>query len=74
MAAIHPERDTGACVGPHNGGLGMEPHQDRERHIGAGILLGLAAFVLVALVSFYFEKPPPEHTSSIRDNIASTAR
>lgn len=52
----------------------MEPHQDREKSIGAGILLGLAVFVLVALVSFYFEKPPPQHTSSIRDNIASTAR
>lgn len=52
----------------------MQPHQDRETRIGAGILLGLAAFVLIALLSFYFERPAPELTGSIRDNIASTAR
>ena len=52
----------------------MKQQQDRETRIGAGILLGLAAFMLVALVSFYFERPAPELSSSIRDNYASTTR
>jgi hypothetical protein len=52
----------------------MEQHDDREIRIGAGLLTGLAAFILVALVSFYFQKPAPEMSTSIRDNIASTVR
>jgi hypothetical protein len=51
----------------------MEHEDDRERRIGAVILLGLAAFVLVALASFYFEQPR-QQLSSIRGNITSTQR
>jgi hypothetical protein len=52
----------------------MEQHDDRERRIGAVILFGLAAFTLIALLSFYFQQPPGHQLSSIRDNIASTTR
>lgn len=52
----------------------MEQHEDREARIGAGLLIGLAIFMLVALASFYFQKPVPEMSTSIRDNIASTVR
>lgn len=51
----------------------MEQHDDRERRIGAIILLGLAAFVLVALASFYFEQPR-QQLSSVRENITSSTR
>jgi hypothetical protein len=56
------------------GGPDMEQHDDRERRIGAVILLGLAAFMLLALASFYFQQPPGHQLSSIRGNIASTTR
>jgi hypothetical protein len=52
----------------------MEQHDDRETRIGVGLLMGLALFTLVALASFYFQKPVPELSTSIRDNIASTTR
>ena len=52
----------------------MEQQYDRERRIGAGLIIGLVAFVLVALVSFYFEKPAQHHSTAIRDNLASTTR
>jgi hypothetical protein len=52
----------------------MEQNYEREHRIGAGLVIGLAAFVLVALASFYFEKPVQHHSTLIRDNIASTAR
>jgi hypothetical protein len=51
----------------------MEQDEDRERRIGAAILLGFAVFVLVALASFYFTHPAPE-LASIRGNIASITR
>jgi hypothetical protein len=51
----------------------MEQDEDRERRIGVAILLGLAVFVLVALAGSYFQHPTSE-LSSIRSNIASTAR
>jgi hypothetical protein len=53
----------------------MEQQYEREQRIGAGLVIGLVAFVLIALASFYFEKPPVQHHSTaIRDNIASIAR
>jgi hypothetical protein len=53
----------------------MEQRQpDREARIGVSLLLGLAAFVFIALVSFYFHSSAPQMTSGIRDNIASTTR
>jgi hypothetical protein len=51
----------------------MEQYEDRERRIGAAILLGFAVFVLVALASFYLTHPAPE-LASIHSNIASIAR
>lgn len=63
-----------ACVGISQGVRGMEQDEDRETRIGAGLLIGLAVFMLVALASFYFQKPAPELSTSIRDNIASTVR
>jgi hypothetical protein len=51
----------------------MEQDENRERRIGAVILLGLALFVLVALASAYF-KPAASEVSGIRGNIASTTR
>ena len=51
----------------------MEQDEDRERRIGVAILLGLAIFVLVALAGSYLQHPTSE-LSSIRSNIASTAR
>ena len=51
----------------------MEQDDDRERRIGAIILLGLAVFVLVALASFYFEQPR-QQMSSVRENITSSTR
>jgi hypothetical protein len=51
----------------------MEQDDDRERRIGAAILLGFAIFVLVAVASFYFTHPKPE-LAGIRSDIASTIR
>lgn len=51
----------------------MEQDEDRERRIGAAILVGLGLFVLVALAGSYFEHSTTQ-LSSIRDNIASTSR
>jgi len=51
----------------------MEQHFDRERRIGAALLLGLAAFVLVALASSYL--PQQRHAiTSIHENIAAMTR
>ena len=51
----------------------MEQQFDRERRIGAALLLGFAAFVILALASFYFERP--RHTiTTIHDNIASMVK
>jgi hypothetical protein len=55
------------------GGLNMEQDDDRERRIGAAILLGFAVFVLVAVASFYFTHPKPE-LAGIRSDIASITR
>lgn len=52
----------------------MEQHDDRERRIGAAIVLGLAAFMLIALASSYFQHPVAAQLSSIHGNIASTSR
>ncbi len=52
----------------------MEQQQDREARIGIGLVAGLALFALVALVSFYFQKPVPDLAASIRHNIVSTPR
>lgn len=52
----------------------MEQQRDREARIGTGLVLGLVVFILIALLSAYFQKPPHQLTTSIRDNIASTAR
>jgi hypothetical protein len=52
----------------------MEQHNDHERRIGAVILLGLAAFMLIALASFYLQQPPGHQLSSIRGDITSTTR
>jgi hypothetical protein len=52
----------------------MEQQPDREARIGASLLLGLAAFMLIALASFYFHSPAPQMTSGIRDSIVSTTR
>lgn len=51
----------------------MEEQRDREARIGTGLVLGLVAFILIALLSAYFHHPH-QLTTSIRDNIASTAR
>jgi hypothetical protein len=51
---------------------GMEQRYDREHRIGAGLVIGLAAFVLIALASFYFDKPGQHHV--MRDNIAFSVR
>ena len=51
----------------------MEEQRDREARIGTGLVLGLVAFILIALLSAYFQQPH-QLTTSIRDNIASTAR
>jgi hypothetical protein len=51
----------------------MEQDDDRERRIGAAILLGFAIFALVAVASFYFTHPKPE-LAGIRSNITSTIR
>jgi hypothetical protein len=51
----------------------MEQDDDRERRIGAAILLGFAIFVLVAVASFYFTHPTPE-LAGIRSDIASITR
>ena len=53
----------------------MEQQPDREARIG--VLASFWAswpFMLVALVSFYFQKSAPDLTAGIRDNIASTPR
>jgi hypothetical protein len=55
------------------GGPNMEQDDDRERRIGAAILLGFAIFVLVAVASFYFTHPTPE-LAGIRSDIASITR
>jgi hypothetical protein len=52
----------------------MEQRYDREHRIGAGLVIGLAAFVLIALASFYFDKPGQHHSSVMRDNIAFSVR
>jgi hypothetical protein len=52
----------------------MEQQQGREARIGIGLVVGLTLFALVALVSFYFQKPAPDLAASIRDNIASNTR
>jgi|Tabmets5t2r1_1033131.scaffolds.fasta_scaffold209705_1 hypothetical protein len=51
----------------------MEQDDDRERRIGAAILLGFAIFVLVAVASFYLTHPRPE-LAGIRSDIASITR
>jgi hypothetical protein len=51
----------------------MQQDDDRERRIGAAILLGFAIFVLVAVASFYFTHPKPD-LAGIRSNIALTTR
>lgn len=52
--------------------------EDREARIGAGLIAGLVAFVLVALVSFYFQKPtqelPQQQLSNNARDVASTPR
>jgi hypothetical protein len=55
-------------------GLKMEQQQDREARIGVGLVVGMALFALIALASFYFQKPAPDLSASIRDNIAFTPR
>ena len=51
----------------------MEQYDERERRIGAVIVLGLATFMLIALASFYFQQPRHQVTS-IHENIASMTR
>jgi hypothetical protein len=51
----------------------MEQDHDRERQIGVALLFGLAAFVLVAVASSFFEQPR-QQLSSIRENITSSTR
>jgi hypothetical protein len=70
--ASEPETPSG--VAPTTGGVKMEQQQDREARIGIGLVAGLALFALVALVSFYFQKPVPDLAASIRHNIVSTPR
>jgi hypothetical protein len=48
--------------------------RDREAQIGAALLLGLAVFMLIALVSFYFHPPTQQLSDSVRNNIAATNR
>jgi hypothetical protein len=52
----------------------MEQSEDREKSIGAGLVVGLVAFVLIALVSFYFEKPTHQLSTSVRGDVTSTTR
>jgi hypothetical protein len=47
--------------------------QDRERRIGIGLLIGLAAFALVALASYYFGTPA-QLAQTVRDNVAYSTR
>ena len=49
----------------------MDQHQDREAHIGIGLLLGLAVFVLIALGSFYFH---PSAEDTVVGRIAHSSR
>ena len=74
LSALTPQLSALTPQGhPRTGGPDMEQDQDRERRIGVALLLGLAAFVLVALASFYFEQPR-QQLSSIRENITSSTR
>jgi hypothetical protein len=70
-AAGEPTRthDVVSCL---EGEQKVEQHQDRERRIGAFLLLGLAAFVFVALATFYLKPSPQELSGSIRDRIVAT--
>lgn len=52
----------------------MEEPRDKEARIGAGLMPGLAASILIALLSFYFRIPPQQVSTGIRDNIASNTR
>lgn len=52
----------------------MEQRGNRETRIGAGLVIGLVAFVSIALVSFYFQKPAPHLSTGIQHNIATTTR
>lgn len=67
----NPTRDLGVLR--PNGGFAMEEQRDREARIGTGLVLGLVAFILIAILSAYFQQPH-QLTTSIRDNVASTAR
>lgn len=50
----------------------MQQDQDRETRIGAALLLGLAAFTLLGLVSVYFQEPAQELSDGIRSSIVAT--